>query len=152
MPSERVQRRIDGFLDRAEQAAEALEWRTVSETAAAVLAIDPLNEDAQAFLQMSDGAQAAANRQAATAPPSADIIAEPPAAGLPASFASGRYAVRGFLGRTRCSPGLIERTAHPTPARPPTLRATTSPSSCATTSSHAQFNLWNVLVDESLRH
>ena len=46
MASERIQRRIDAFLDEAEAAAGRRDWAAVSETVAAVLAIDPENEDA----------------------------------------------------------------------------------------------------------
>lgn len=53
VPSERIQRRIEAFLDEADAAASAGEWRAVAEKARAVLAIDEANEDAAAFLKMA---------------------------------------------------------------------------------------------------
>ena len=53
MPSERIQRRIDAFLDEAEEAAARQDWAAVAGASRAVLAIDATNEDATAFLQMA---------------------------------------------------------------------------------------------------
>ena len=55
MPSERVQRRIDGLLDQAEEAVEAMDWARALEAARAVLLVDPGNEDSEAFLTMAEG-------------------------------------------------------------------------------------------------
>ncbi|MDA1002971.1 MAG: hypothetical protein O3B31_06430 [Chloroflexi bacterium] len=98
MPSERIQRRIDSFLDEAEAASSSGEWSAVAEKARAVLSIDADNEDAQAFLTMAEanGASATAPTEAG-APP--DVERPPPApAATPESFANGRYQVRRFLG------------------------------------------------------
>ena len=54
MPSERMQHRIDAFLDEADEAAGRKEWATVAENARAVLAIDDTNEDALSFLKMAE--------------------------------------------------------------------------------------------------
>ncbi|MBM4420738.1 MAG: hypothetical protein FJ034_03960 [Chloroflexi bacterium] len=94
MPSERIQRRIDGFLDEAEAAAARREWAAVAEAARAVLAIDPENSDAAAFLSMAEANLGAPAANAAT-PPEAPASAVPP---QPESFAAGRYQVRRFLG------------------------------------------------------
>ena len=51
MPSERVKRRIDRFLDQAEEAAETFDWVTVAEAARAVLRVDPGNADALDFIR-----------------------------------------------------------------------------------------------------
>jgi eukaryotic-like serine/threonine-protein kinase len=101
MPSERIQRRIDTFLDEADAASTAGDWAAVAEKASAVLAIDPENEDAKAFLQMVDGARAASGRPVAQVPAHETASQAPhttPAPALPASFVAGRYAVRRFLG------------------------------------------------------
>ncbi|MGI8927798.1 MAG: serine/threonine-protein kinase, partial [Tepidiformaceae bacterium] len=91
MPSERIQRRIEAFLDEADAAASAGDWAVVAEKARAVLAIDEANDDAQAFLKMVDGAAGGMPR--GTAPAGAPAV---PA--LPASFFSGRYRVLRLLG------------------------------------------------------
>jgi hypothetical protein len=97
VPSERIQRRIDALLDEADTAVTSGEWPTVAEKAAAVLGIDPANEDAQAFLQMARSASAESSW--ATIPPAVEAISPAtPAPTLPASFAGGRYGVRRFLG------------------------------------------------------
>jgi hypothetical protein len=67
MTSERMRRRLDGFLDEAEAAAARQEWELVEGAARAALAIDETNEDALTFLKIatandksrraSDGAQ-----------------------------------------------------------------------------------------------
>jgi hypothetical protein len=51
MPSERIQRRIEAFLDQAEAASDASDWGEVAEKARAVLAMDPENEDAPVLLR-----------------------------------------------------------------------------------------------------
>jgi len=109
MPSERVQRRIDALLDEADAAISDGAWDSVAQKARAVLAIDPANEDATAFLQMA-GANASPNGNgaAATAGEIARTV-EAAAASLvqltddaapenPESFAGGRYKVLRFLG------------------------------------------------------
>lgn len=49
MPSERIQRQIDGLLDEAEQALRNLDWEVVQARSEAVLGIDPGNSDALAY-------------------------------------------------------------------------------------------------------
>ena len=98
MPSERIQRRVEGFLDEAEAAATSRDWVAVAETARAVLAIDSENQDALAFLKMAEanlGAPPALETTAETSPPPARTA---PSAEQPASFGGGRYEVRRFLG------------------------------------------------------
>jgi serine/threonine-protein kinase len=99
MPSERVQRQIDGLLDQAESGIAGRDWDAVREAARAVLGIDPENEDALAFLSMADsavGGSSAATPSAAPATDSATSIG--PASAQPDSFAGGRYVVQRFLG------------------------------------------------------
>jgi len=74
MPSERIQRCIDSFLDRPfEEAVDSLEWAVVAETARAVLAIEATNEDAAAFLSMAvaNGVAEATAPEPARRPPPA---------------------------------------------------------------------------------
>ncbi len=56
MPSERMQRRIDRFLDQAEEAVENREWDAAQEFCRAALALDGGNEDAQALLSAAQQA------------------------------------------------------------------------------------------------
>ena len=55
MPSERVQRQIDLLLDSAEEAISKHDWQSVLESARSVLAVDPDNKDAAAYLAMAQG-------------------------------------------------------------------------------------------------
>ena len=48
MPSERIQRRIDSYVDQADEAAARFDWEEVRRQAA--LSLDPENADALAFL------------------------------------------------------------------------------------------------------
>ena len=93
MPSERIQRRIDAFLDEADEAASSGAWAAVAEKARAVLAIDEANDDALAFLKMAQ-ANLTEEREEALPQPRPEPV-EP---GEPTSFAADRYQVRRFLG------------------------------------------------------
>jgi hypothetical protein len=97
MPSERIQRRIDTFLDQAEAAADARDWPAVAETARAVMAMDPENEDASALLR---AAEANLDVLTASTTPAPTTNVEPASTvpPTPESFATGRYQVRKFLG------------------------------------------------------
>ena len=92
MPSERVQRQIDRLLDEAEAALARREWIHVHAMSQDVLALDPDNADARSFLD------AAVRAGATPAAGPAATIPEAVSAPLPSSLASGRYAVRRFLG------------------------------------------------------
>ena len=97
MTSERVQRRIDRFLDEIEEAIAALDWRVARDRAAAVLALDPENQDALAFLAAADRALAGAPGS----PTEATVSVQPPgppSEAPPAFFKDGRYVVKEFLG------------------------------------------------------
>ena len=93
MASERIQRRIDGFLDEAEDATARYDWDAVREAAQAVLRLDPDNGDALTFL-------AAANREPEGTSSTSPTLSMPPSQlqDQPASFANGRYEVKRFLG------------------------------------------------------
>ncbi|MSQ22675.1 MAG: hypothetical protein EXR53_05130 [Dehalococcoidia bacterium] len=95
MTSERVQRQINRLLDEAEQSLARRDWQKVKEFAGDVIALDPSNADAQAFLAAAERALAssAASVGAQHAAP-----LQPTASALPASFAGGRYQVKKFLG------------------------------------------------------
>ena len=99
MPSERVQRQIDRLLDDAEQASAAKDWALVRERCEHVLTFDPENSDALALLSAAN--RGLERRSGASVPEQAlpprrpDVSAD---AAIPESFASGRYAVKKFLG------------------------------------------------------
>ena len=102
MPSERIQRRIDSFLDEADTAAAESDWELARRRAEEVLALDPGNEDAQSYLQAAErilGSDDGADVEpAAPRSPAAQAPAAAPQPLTPSSFASGRYEVRRFLG------------------------------------------------------
>jgi len=56
MATERIQRRIDLLLDEADQAVANSEWELVLDRAKNVLAFDPENQDALAFLTAAERA------------------------------------------------------------------------------------------------
>ena len=89
--SERVQARIDRLLNEAEEAADRLDWDLVRQRAEGILAFDPENQDAQAFL-------AASERASSKSPLLVEPINPQAAREQPDSFASGRYTVKRFLG------------------------------------------------------
>ena len=95
MASERLQRQIDRLLDEAEQAIAQRDWAAVRQRAQDVLAIDPENEEGQAFFAAADrGLEISAPSPASeTAPPIPATIPE-----QPTSFANGRYQVKQSLG------------------------------------------------------
>ena len=93
MASERVQRQVDRLLDEAEEAVVRHQWDIVRARAESVLAFDPDNADAAAFVTAADRAKTT------TAPPPPSAIEQPTAAAAqPSSFANGRYQVKEFLG------------------------------------------------------
>src|SRR5688572_14904530 len=101
MPSERIQRRIDGLLDQAEQAADRKDWAASCDFAREVLALDASSEDAQLLLQAAEqmlGTVAAASSTNAQAAASVSTSTMSLATPLPSSFVGGRYHVRRFLG------------------------------------------------------
>lgn len=103
MLSERMQRRLGTFLDRAETASDSRDWSAVAEHARAALAIEADNADALTFLRMAEANLGPSSTASAAAPApavsEANAPAPPPAAPeVPESFAGGRYAVRRFLG------------------------------------------------------
>ena len=79
MPSERIQRRIERFLDDADEAAAGQDWAAVAGAAGAVRSIDEADEDALAFLKMAEanGVAAEAARSPAAPPPAAATVSEP---------------------------------------------------------------------------
>ena len=68
MVSERVQRRIEQFLDEAEEALAANNWDTAEKRAEAVLSLDPENQDAATSLGAVDPSPYSAEIKPATAP------------------------------------------------------------------------------------
>jgi tetratricopeptide (TPR) repeat protein len=95
MPSERVQRQINGLLDEAEQAIRSSDWALVRARCQQVLALDPNNSDADAYLSAAQrGLGSAHNVELEQSQPLPPI----PDSGGPTSFANGRYTVKKFLG------------------------------------------------------
>jgi tetratricopeptide (TPR) repeat protein len=95
MVTERLKRQIERLLDEAEQAVSQLNWEIVRARAEAVLAFEPNNGDALAFLAAAERALGAgAVPLAEVSVPSASSA---PSA-QPTSFANGRYEVKRFLG------------------------------------------------------
>ena len=100
MPSERIQRQIDRYLDEAEQAVTSLDWDLVRARAEAVLGLDPNNSDALAYLAAAGRKLPESNTQSKQAVQKGRETPLPAedARALPASFANGRYQVKKFLG------------------------------------------------------
>src|SRR5437773_2790025 len=101
MPSERIQRRIDQYLDAADEAAGRFDWPAVRQNAQAALSLDPDNADAQTYLEAAERnlasastAQPPARQPSVTAP----VLPESGTAG-PRSFANNRYIVQSVLGQ-----------------------------------------------------
>ena len=90
MPTERIQRRIDRLLDQAEEAADKRDWTEVQQLAREALALEADNGDATSLL--------AAAQEMLGDEPDSQAHAPKTAPDLPASFVSGRYEVREFLG------------------------------------------------------
>jgi serine/threonine protein kinase/tetratricopeptide (TPR) repeat protein len=95
MPSEFIQRQIDRLLEQASEALQKFDWPTVHNSAATVLGLDPDNADAKTLLALADGQAGAATPGLEASTPESPAAVP---ASSPASFASGRYAVKKFLG------------------------------------------------------
>ncbi|MFQ6029890.1 MAG: serine/threonine-protein kinase, partial [Dehalococcoidia bacterium] len=100
MASERIQRQIDLLLDQIEEEAGQLNWAAVRERAQAVLAYDPENGDALAFLNAAERALSSVSDLTSVEATPISPSSEPPVIGTdqPTSFANGRYEVKRFLG------------------------------------------------------
>ena len=102
MPSERVQRQIDTFLDQTEESATNRDWDSVLELVAGVLSLDSENEDALAFRRMAEQARGIRSTEIPTFPQSDAVPAtsniSPVDSNNPSSFADGRYTVTRLLG------------------------------------------------------
>ena len=98
MASERVQRTINNLLDEAEEAVSRSDWAVVQDRARNVLAFDPDNQDAAAFMAAADRALQDTIPQPTGEPPDPRPAASAPTPAQPSSFASGRYQVKRFLG------------------------------------------------------
>ena len=99
MASERIQRRIDSLLDEADQAIANEDWPTVASRVRSVLAIDPANSDAVAYLAAAERALGGSTPSTANDPTTPTPPATPAKTpDHPTSFANGRYQVKDFLG------------------------------------------------------
>src|SRR5438132_11369914 len=95
MPSERVQRQIDGLLDRCEEAIARRDWDAVLESVAAILVADPENADALTYRSMADrGREAAPPRSDQAAASRSASHRSPAAVPVPTSLCKGRYLVK----------------------------------------------------------
>ena len=95
MLSERVRRQVERLLDEAEEAVARLDWETVRDRARAVVAFDPENSDALAFMAAAErGLGDEAPPERAPGPAVSPTSPSP----APTSFADGRYEVKKFLG------------------------------------------------------
>ena len=96
MLSERMQEQVDGLLGQAGNAVAAMDWLRVLEADRAVLLVDPVNADAQAFVVMAEGSLdegARPSRQRHLRTPS-NLAALSASPDDPTSFASGRPSKR----------------------------------------------------------
>src|SRR3990170_811104 len=100
MATDFIQRQIQRLLSQAEEALDRGDWAAIKEAGNKLVALDPGNRDASALL-------AAAERVSSSTPASATAASDvatqevarlASALAHPTSFASGRYAVRRFLG------------------------------------------------------
>src|SRR5439155_17681406 len=98
MATERVQRHIDRLLTDAEDAIAGSDWILARGRAHQVLALDPQNQDAAAYLAAADRANL---EDVALPPPGVLKRASPPSPKTftqPTFFCEGRYTVTRFLG------------------------------------------------------
>ncbi len=99
MVSERVQRQIDGLLERAERAIAQFDWSQVRDCARAALDLDPENKDAQTYLAAAERNLTGASPEPTVVPTGSDSgEADPKTPHHPTAFAGGRYQVKRFLG------------------------------------------------------
>ena len=99
MASERLQRQIDRLLDEAEEAISSFDWDALLQRARAVLAMDPENRDALAFLATAERAIGSSTPPPTNQPNTSSQSTTPTAAqSNSTSFADGRYQVKSFLG------------------------------------------------------
>ena len=86
-------------MDEADQAISQSDWAAVRDRAQNVLALDPDNSDANAFIAAADRAQGSASPPPASRSSTlAPAVVTPPVPAAPTSFSNGRYEVTKFLG------------------------------------------------------
>ena len=86
-------------MDEADQAISQSDWAAVRDRAQNVLALDPDNSDANAFIAAADRAQGSASPPPASRSSTlAPAAVTPPVPAAPTSFSNGRYEVTKFLG------------------------------------------------------
>ena len=100
MASERIQRRIESLLDRADEAFPQEEWQQALELAKDALALDGDNGDAKSFIaaaerRLEDSNATDIEPPSQTSEPSLPLS---PTSDQPSSFANDRYNVKRFLG------------------------------------------------------
>ncbi len=97
MASDRIRRRIERLLDEADEAVARFDWSAVRLSAEAVLALDPENSDALAFL-------AGAERALGDQPPSDHSASTPSETTDPTTLTSSHDQVRRVLGSRGSQP------------------------------------------------
>ncbi|MSQ15328.1 MAG: hypothetical protein EXR50_05645, partial [Dehalococcoidia bacterium] len=108
MTSERIQRRIERFLDETDEAAAQLDWERVREHAHGVLGLDSENQEALTYLaaaernlalkSASKAQDAISQGEPSTSETPANTPSPEPPRISPTSFVNGRYVVKRFLG------------------------------------------------------
>ncbi|MHB8574033.1 MAG: serine/threonine-protein kinase, partial [Dehalococcoidia bacterium] len=100
MPSERIQRRIDQLLDRAEAAIDATDWAQAKALCEEVLTLDAENGDAPTLQGVAERRlrEESPAGAAATGATVSDAPVPQPPLPLPETFSNGRYHVASLLG------------------------------------------------------
>ncbi|MSQ15569.1 MAG: hypothetical protein EXR50_06880, partial [Dehalococcoidia bacterium] len=101
MTSERAQRRIERFLDEADEAMSQSDWTAVKDRARNVLALDPENPDGLTYMAAAERVLGAPEPATPSDAPARDPDQTQPqgaARAMPVSFVNGRYVVKRFLG------------------------------------------------------
>ncbi len=100
MPSERVQRQIDRFLNEAEEALANSDWPTLHDRAHKVLSLDPENPDALTYMAAAQRNLGDSQDQPSSqeTPVVSGAPTPEPSSAHPTSFLNGRYIVKRFLG------------------------------------------------------
>jgi len=96
MQSDRIQQRINTFLDEADEAAARSDWARVRDRAQNVLAFDPQNSDALSYIAAADRALTSA--LPVPSPSTGEGEGGGETSPEPTSFAGGRYQVKKLLG------------------------------------------------------
>ena len=84
MASDRVQRNIERLLDQVDEAIARRDWTSVRDNSHDILALDPENTEASAFLAAATRALASGSSEPQTVPPPPETILTSPIISCPA--------------------------------------------------------------------